>query len=214
MREFTICFILSFVLKLEVLSQASIGPVIGWEFSSIINYTDNFYLQILDDNFKMQNPLVGVRIDYKLSDFNYLSIIANDSQKMANVTNGNSVPATKMKIDCYKLSVSFRKNINKLILSGGLYADLITNGRLSYEHLNGNYQPSFSGFQEYGLLSTIGFGHREFLFELFCYYGLTKNTDPYDAVEYQQFISIGAHVSYSFLLQFQGGGKKVNCPKF
>ncbi len=215
MRSIALWLLLNITHNADIVAQLYISPVIGWEFTKMVDLTDFYGLDVQNDKFDIQNPIFGIRLDYKYSDFNYISCAASFSQKLAIVDSENFIPPDRLKIDSYKTSVSYKRRINKFSLLGGIYADFLVNGKLIYEikDRKDDLVP-LENFQEYGLLSSVGFHERNLLFEMFCYYGLTRSEDVRKRLQFQKFISFGIQMSYSFVLQLKKEGKKVHCPTF
>lgn len=194
-------------------AQTSIGPLIGYEFSTIMTYDNYSHFSISEEPLSINNPLYGLKIEQKLTDRHRISLQGNFSRKKLSIWTSEFVPVDRAEMDAYRISLCYKHAMNNVYFTIGPYVDLIRNAR-DYQAESDIIHSRIPGFEEYGILTSVGYGYKNIGFEIFCYYGISELKKETFFINHKPFFSIGASISYLFKLSFKSNGKKVVCPKF
>ncbi len=193
-------------------AQTSIGPLIGYEFSTIMTYDNFSHFSISEEQLSINNTLYGLKIEQKLTDRHFLSMQGNFSRKILSIWTSEFIPVDSAVMESYRFSFSYKYQAKNIFLSLGPYVDLLRNNR-NYQAESNFLHCRLPDFEEYGILASVGYGYKNFGIELFNYYGLSQIKEGSFILNHKPFFSIGASISYLFKLSFKSNGKKVVCPK-
>lgn len=212
LRFSILCTLISAICTSNSFTQTSIGPMIGYEFSTIMTY-DNFeHFSINEEPLSIQNPVYGIKIEQRLTNRHYISVQANFSEKKFSVWSSGFFPTDSAVIESYRFSFSYKYQTKNIFLSLGSYVDLLRNNR-TYQYESDFIYATIADFEEYGILASVGCEYKNFDIELFNYFGLSQIKEGTFTLNHKPFFSIGASISYLFELNLKGNGKKVMCPK-
>ena len=187
------CFVFMHSLLLNGISQSTVSPILGVDFTYLLN--PNCIYEIQDNFWESKSLILGISTSHNLTKSLKISLLSTYTKKEFQVSTRAIIPVDKLKFNYLRNNILLGFPLSENIdLSVGPSLNLLTN----FKYLNkGKTHEELNLTIDYGISSEIGYRWKKYLFNLHYFYGIKRIRDNVGR-KFNPIISVGLGIGYEF----------------